>query len=61
VGSFFHPSPPLFFQPFNSLTLDRKEKEIEGKGEDIILMIRGIKFLGANLIFTIKISNLLCT
>lgn len=69
VGSFFHPSPPPFFHPFNPLTLDRREKRIERKGVSIILtlhflVIRSIEFLGASLIFATRLSNvfyLLCT
>jgi hypothetical protein len=30
---FFYLFPPLFFLPFKSLTLDRREKRIEGKGD----------------------------
>jgi hypothetical protein len=61
-SSFFRPSPPLFFHPFNPLTLAEDKKRIEGEGDnDVIFRLhpddRGIKFLGASLIFTIRISN----
>jgi hypothetical protein len=32
-SSFFHPSPYLSFHTFNPLTLDKREKWIERKGE----------------------------
>jgi hypothetical protein len=31
VGSFFYPSPSLFFHPFTPLTLGRRERRIEGR------------------------------
>lgn len=48
----FPPFSNLFFHPFNSLTLDRKEK----KG-DYFLLIMSIEFLGLSFIFTIRLSN----
>jgi hypothetical protein len=58
VDSFFHPSPPLLFYTFNPLTLDRKGRK-EGKGmmlfSEYFLLIKGVD--GANLTFTIRISN----
>lgn len=68
VGSFFfHPSSPLFFHFYNPLTLDRGEKRIEGVALSLncFLLIGGIEFLWACLIFTIRVSNFflfpLCT
>lgn len=50
-------SPPLFYH-FNSLIPDRREKRM---GAILLLhyflMIRGIQFLKASLIFTTRISN----
>lgn len=73
ASSFFHPSPPPFFYPFNTLTLYRKEKRIEGRGTSFLdkvrvrrwvmlslgcfLPVQGVKFFGASLIFTVRISN----
>jgi hypothetical protein len=34
-------SPPLFSHPFNPLTLDRREKRIEGKGKRSLNKVRG--------------------
>jgi hypothetical protein len=39
AGSFFYLSPPLFFHPFNPLTLGRREKRIEGKGGNHIIRL----------------------
>jgi hypothetical protein len=55
----------LFLPPFstlsrNPLTLDKREKRIEGKTMLLLnyfLLIRGFQFLGASLIFTVRISN----
>ena len=45
----------LSFHTFNPLTLDRREKRIERKGGDVIIidyfLIRVIELLGASLIF----------
>jgi hypothetical protein len=64
VGSSF--LIPLFsFLPFNTLTLCRRKRNIEGKGVDgvknfvrLLAADYRIRFPGANLIFTIRISNL---
>ena len=61
VGPFsFHPSPPLFY-PFNLLTLNGKEKRIEGKGGDVIVRLlpadQGCQGPWASLIFAIRISS----
>jgi hypothetical protein len=67
-------SSTLLHNLFSStLTLDKKEKEIERKEKeflnkvrdqkgttlllDYFLLIRGIKFLGASLIFAVRITN----
>jgi hypothetical protein len=52
VGSFFP-------NPFKPLTLGRRGKRIGGKEVtlDFFLLIRGIKFFGASLIVTLRISN----
>ena len=61
VSSFLHPSPPFFPHPFNILTLDRRKDRKKKKRAMLLLiyflMIRGIKFLGASLIFAVRISN----
>lgn len=51
-----------FCCPFNRLTLDRREKKIEGEGgamslTECFLLIRSIQFL-ASLVFAFKIPNL---
>lgn len=51
---------PLFL-PFNPLTLDRQRNStVKAKGEvvfRILLLIKGIEFLGASLVFTVQMSN----
>lgn len=62
LGSFFLPPFPTPFQPFIPLTLDRrgggrdKEKRIM-LSLDYFLLIGGGEFLGASLMFAIRISN----
>jgi hypothetical protein len=52
---FFHPLPPHVC-PLNPLTLHRRTKE-RGKGAmlplDYFLLVRGMEFLGASLIFQV--------
>jgi hypothetical protein len=33
---FFHPSPGLFFFPFNPLTLGRRQKRTKGKEDGVV-------------------------
>jgi hypothetical protein len=40
-SSFFHPSPPFFFHPFNILSLDKREKRIERKGKRSLNKVSG--------------------
>jgi hypothetical protein len=40
-SSFFYASLPPFFQPFNPLTLEKREKMIEGKGKKSLNKVRG--------------------
>jgi hypothetical protein len=73
-SSFFHPSPPSFFFPFNSLILDRKEKGRKGKRKrsliksrvgkrtmlllDYFWLIMGIEFLRGKFNFLHLLSSL---
>ena len=50
---------PLLF-PFNSLTLSRRDKDPQARGNPSLVYfppIRAGKFLGASLIFAFRISN----
>lgn len=40
---FLPPSSPRFFHPFNPLTLDKREKRVEGKGKTSLNKVRGWK------------------
>lgn len=41
--SFFHPSPLFSPHPFNPLTLDKREKRVEGEGKRSLNKVRGQK------------------
>ena len=60
AGDGWNLSPPIL-HPFNTLTLGRRGKRTGGKGGDVtlnyFLLIRGIEFLGATLIFAVRISD----
>jgi hypothetical protein len=57
------PFSPLFFHSFNPLTLDRREKQ-KDRGKrgvalslDYFLLIRSGQFLGASLVFEVRLYN----